>query len=1211
MPEQEESSSSEEEAPRREVRESIVDRAVRKAALKGKLEPELWTKTFWFRLYLAVIGIVNVQVMALETDFGCHTNHCPEPLIGIWTVMEQILTGFFVLDVAARIWEAKPRRFFKGDETKEKYKLDVVNLFDFVIVVLRAFDLWLLTPLGRTESGLKFPSVFRIMHISTFVHEIQLWKGFRELWIVISLLRETLLTLFWCGFLIVGTTWVISVLITISVLTDPKLDFDLSRSVWTKEDYWGSVGRTVITMFQVLLRDKWADSIVWPMVQNDPIVMLIFAVFYCVVVLALMNNVTGVVVECAMEASTLCGELYQKEQGPSLYSGVFCSVAMHGRRRSWTCLVALALFGLGVGRSFAGGRMPLRTARTCLEHGPPRDSGDELGDRKLRFGKHKGKSFREVAKNKYYVNWCKQKLSREDELYKDWLDYVAGKRSASVRSSQKAQPRSVEAPPASSVSALPSRTASLQSPSEEARLQSRAAPGAPATSGRRQSARPRPSQAPLQVKGPNSDIFELPRGLLEGYQLWSCKGKAEPPDGKTPWAFSYHDGWTYVGRVRLGRKLVLNLKEGRNDMAAARKVNHQGARFEALPKYHFRGIVPFGGKAHIAASLDQELYAPEERNLGGQGRTAMASLVGLKVRPLGPAQSWFTGLVICEPEDRNNITLTPSIQQNLLQMTKTPKVYDATAKALVDELLLTVSKNCTNERDLKMTFVANALRPSVTGQAQEQKLRGLKGWERFHALPPTKIILDAATRQRMIAEEVTRLSDKIFKWSPLRPLRVQDGSPFQKLEPPMLVVGNKKSISGAERPSKVLFNLDRAGSFKVKPSTPLRLGAATFRANPSQQDFVETVLNEVRRLLEKYGIRVADTLAPIHKSGSLEKDVQSALRSEALTHADAVLLFGGKMNDAMYNQAKYECLRSQNDAGKHVTTQWFDLGKSNVWSPKSKTLEWAEKICAVGIIAKLGHAPWAINVRPWFRAAPKDIRVGVVGYDVCHLRNPKNFKKPISIAAAIRVDSEKDEDPWLLSHVTFRTERVQVETVPSQSLKEMIPADFARGRLIIIHRDGEFPKAELASLRAYHEELAASEGGSQTTFVLVECVKWAGGSPRLYEGTKSAPAGAMLALSDKEALLASSKDIFQGTANPISLRLAGVLGDVAHSQFAMDKFAWVQSVFDLSYLHHGSVLKRPRLPITTHFADRLAYMLSALGKDGGEWESVLADNCSG
>jgi len=312
--EDEESSSSEEEAPRREVRESIVDQATRKAILKGKLEPPLWTRTFWFRLYLAVIGIINVIVMALEVDFGCHTDHCPEPWSDAWQIVEQIVTGFFVIDVAWRMVEAGPRRFFRGDALKDKYKIDLLNCLDFVMTGLRAFDLWLVTPLGNPSSGFKFPSVFRIAHISTFVHEIQLWKGFRELWIVMSLLRETLLTLFWCGFLIVGTTWVMSVLITISVLTDTKEEFNLSRTVWTKEDYWGSVGKTVITMFQVLLRDKWADSIVWPMVERDPIVVIIFAIFYCVVVLALMNNVTGVVVECAMEASTLCGDLYQKEQ---------------------------------------------------------------------------------------------------------------------------------------------------------------------------------------------------------------------------------------------------------------------------------------------------------------------------------------------------------------------------------------------------------------------------------------------------------------------------------------------------------------------------------------------------------------------------------------------------------------------------------------------------------------------------------------------------------------------------------------------------------------------------------------------------------------------------------------------------------------------------------------------------------------------------------
>lgn len=58
-------------------------------------------------------------------------------------------------------------------------------------------------------------------------------------------------------------------------------------------------------------------------------------------------------------------------------------------------------------------------------------------------------------------------------------------------------------------------------------------------------------------------------------------------------------------------------------------------------------------------------------------------------------------------------------------------------------------------------------------------------------------------------------------------------------------------------------------------------------------------------------------------------------------------------------------------------------------------------------------------------------------------------------------------------------------------------------------------------------------------------------------------------------------------------------------QFAQD-FAWAQSVYDLSFLHHGSVIRRPRLPITTHFADRLAYMLASVGDDGADWDRIVS-----
>ena len=170
--------------------------------------------------------------------------------------------------------------------------------------------------------------------------------------------------------------------------------------------------------------------------------------------------------------------------------------------------------------------------------------------------------------------------------------------------------------------------------------------------------------------------------------------------------------------------------------------------------------------------------------------------------------------------------------------------------------------------------------------------------------------------------QVSRLSSKIFKPS-MRPRRVESQHFFRKLRPPNLVIsGGNSVISGAEKPSKALFQIDRLGAFKVRTqAAPLRLAAASFGAAKHQQTFVARVLEDVKKLLETFGLHVADPLPPLHHEGSRE-EVENALGSEAIAHADALLLFGGKMTDAMYNQAKYDCLRSHNDAGKHIANQW-------------------------------------------------------------------------------------------------------------------------------------------------------------------------------------------------------------------------------------------------------------------------------------------------
>ncbi|HEV8194761.1 MAG TPA: hypothetical protein VGP82_25195, partial [Ktedonobacterales bacterium] len=127
----------------------------------------------------------------------------------------------------------------------------------------------------------------------------------------------------------------------------------------------------------------------------------------------------------------------------------------------------------------------------------------------------------------------------------------------------------------------------------------------------------------------------------------------------------------------------------------------------------------------------------------------------------------------------------------------------------------------------------------------------------------------------------------------------------------------------------------------------------------------------------------------------------------------------------------------------------------------------------------------------------------------------------------------------------------------------------------MIHLDGLFRGDEAAALHEWARDIGA-------TFHLVEVIKT--GIPRLYEtadGLIHQPAkGTALRLSDQEAFLVSSLPPFQQvTPNPLHLRTsAGFLIERA-----------MHSVLALTLLHLGS-LKPPRLPVTIHYSDEIAYL---------------------
>ena len=826
----------------------------------------------------------------------------------------------------------------------------------------------------------------------------------------------------------------------------------------------------------------------------------------------------------------------------------------------------------------------------------------------IKFGKYKGeKTLSQVVKeHPDYVRWVMSRLP--DQAYAQPLIKYAQmqqKAAQSVRSAQSTKPTKR---PIAKAAQVPSR--------------------------------PTPETLP---EGPNGDFYQLPKTLLKDFRVWACAGKTADP-GK-PFVYDMKGDWRFVGNVIARKTLAVNLKnpaltpdeylkceefdaskltdlqyaryvaalleeEGRSDPGESRDVFYKGGRVQVTAKIRFRGVVLENGP-YVAPSLDQKIYAPEEWNLGKQQKTAMASLVGLKVQPLGPSKRWFEGLIVCN-ESMKEETLTAPTKSSLVSMIKTPEVKSATEKAPLGELVLIVSRNCTSEDSLKMSFVSSALRPCLAGQ--EERLRKVQGFEDWRNIPPAKLTLRPSERQRIIQAQLTRLSQNLFGIQSV-PKRMTEAKFFRKLKEPTLIYGSGSSMSGSEKPSRMLFDLKRRGAFEVMKGFPaggIRLNGVIFgRASQDEVETAKEALRSMRRMLQSFGIPVAaEQVNLFFKPGSHPQEVREVMEDSDLTSQDALLVFQSSSMKPwdvtkFYERVKYECLRSSGLNGQHIASQWFDFKKENVWHPSSRSFGFALDVLAIGLLAKLGHAPWAVSAENWFTHSGADKpSVAVVGYDVCHLQDRKNSYKRHHVAAGIRVESNGEADPWTLSRVSFQTERIQSETVPPAGLRRLIPADFARGKLVIVHRDGEFPLQEIESLESYHAELQAED--EKTAFVLVECVKWAGGSPRLYDGRYSARAGTMFTFHDEEVLLASSKDIAQGTANPINIRLARVLGTLPES-FALDDFAWAQSVYDLSFLHHGSVIRRPRLPITTHFADRLAYMLASVGDDGADWDRELED----
>merc|ERR1712072_471244 len=139
---------------------------------------------------------------------------------------------------------------------------------------------------------------------------------FKELWLVVNGLMESLKTLMWVSLLLLLFLYICAIFTTMQIGQNHKVfdEYYKDSGGWDHEEYFGTVPRSMYTLFQVLTLENWADGIVRHVLSRQPALIIFFVLFLMFTTFGIMNLVVGVIVENTLSASRNNEEKIKKTQ---------------------------------------------------------------------------------------------------------------------------------------------------------------------------------------------------------------------------------------------------------------------------------------------------------------------------------------------------------------------------------------------------------------------------------------------------------------------------------------------------------------------------------------------------------------------------------------------------------------------------------------------------------------------------------------------------------------------------------------------------------------------------------------------------------------------------------------------------------------------------------------------------------------------------------
>jgi len=251
-----------------------------------------------FDYFFATLILLNSLFIGVQTEWRvAHIGVVQDP--GVFDVAEKIFAAMFACELVLRMAALKTAFFAR--------KGLAWNLFDMLLVVMSIVEVILTGLAGgqdTSDTSGNAGKVVRMFRMARIVRVMRVLRFLAELRIMVTLIIHSAMSLFWLMILLILILYIFSIFFTQGVTDFLNTEGNTGTTAGLLRQSYGSMGLTAFTLFASIAGGvSWRD-VIYPLSQTGWVFTSLFIVYIFFAVFSVLNIVTGVFVDGAIQRSS-------------------------------------------------------------------------------------------------------------------------------------------------------------------------------------------------------------------------------------------------------------------------------------------------------------------------------------------------------------------------------------------------------------------------------------------------------------------------------------------------------------------------------------------------------------------------------------------------------------------------------------------------------------------------------------------------------------------------------------------------------------------------------------------------------------------------------------------------------------------------------------------------------------------------------------------